>query len=91
MGVEVEQLDQYIEVVACPNSDTQSAMKKELVLQVQNFGIAVRPMIRYVGGRQRGKKLPGRRKRGVVGVLFLFKSCSYAEDTPAMGSVFTSY
>ena len=39
MGVEVEHMDQYNEAMACPNSDTQSAIGQGLRLQVQKFGL----------------------------------------------------
>lgn len=38
-GVGVKHLDQFNEVVACSNSNTQFAIGKGLGLQVQNFGL----------------------------------------------------
>ena len=60
--VEVEHLDQYSEAVACPKSDTQSAIGKGLRLQMQKFGLnensdtASFPRIKHMRGGIRRKK-----------------------------------
>ena len=38
------------------------------------------PMIRYVGGRQRGKRLPGRQPEGIVDVLVNLQQAAKATD-----------
>ena len=61
--VELEHLDQYNETVACPNSDTQSAIGKGLRLQVQKFGLnensdtASFPRIKHMRGIRRRKSI----------------------------------
>ena len=44
-------------------------------------------MIRYVGGRQRGKKLPGRRPKGVVKVLTRLKKVTKTKSQIDEGAV----
>ena len=38
------------------------------------------PMIRYVGGRQRGKRLPGRQPEGIVDVLVNLQQAAKTTD-----------
>jgi len=45
------------------------------------------PMIRYVGGRQRGKKLPGRQPEGVVDVLVNLQQAAKTTDQIEGGAI----
>ena len=45
------------------------------------------PMIRYVGGRQRGKRLPGRQPEGIVDVLVNLQQAAKTTDQIEGGAI----
>ena len=45
------------------------------------------PMIKYVGGRQRGKKLPGRQPEGIVDVLVNLQQAAKTTDQIQGGAI----
>ena len=45
------------------------------------------PMIRYVGGRQRGKRLPGRQPEGIVDVLVNLQQAAKTTDQIEGGDI----
>ena len=45
------------------------------------------PMIRYVGGRQRGKSLPGRQPEGIVDVLVNLQQAAKTTDQIEGGDI----
>merc|ERR1719495_1099987 len=45
------------------------------------------PMIRYVGGRQRGKRLPGRQPEGIVDVFVNLQHAAKTTDQSEGGAI----